>query len=325
MGISFFKYYVRILFVMAIITTPFWALQSFSESFDLLMREAIDWAFPLGWNVVPRSILIYTAAWRDELFNASLGFYRNSGMFHEPGGYGVLLNLGIIANYSLTGKMFNRRNLVFIFCLLTTLSTAGYVTFFVILSVYLVQIKINALFKVVAFFIFIYVSYQAYVGEEFLQAKIETQFEEQSHAADQNFGEYKAQSGRFFAFITAVDLFLDHPFTGRGIIYASSEKASGEMHEESSYGYGFIGVFSTFGIFFGLYFIIMFFRGIRDIAGVSGRPKLFVWAAFIAINLALLTQVFIMTAIFVLIFMIGVYSQENKILKMMNSLSYKIN
>jgi len=311
-GISFFKNYINILYIVAIYTLPLWFLQSVYPPFDNFLKEAINLVFPLGWGSTPRSLLIFTAAWSDIVYNADLGIYRNSGIFHEPGAYAIFLNLGIVMNTFLTGKRFDKKNIVFIICILTTLSTAGFITLFIILSHFLWKQRIHLFIKLTAMVVFFLVSYQTYKSEEFLQSKIQSQFEDQVVAAEEEAGKYEAKSGRFFAFYTSYNLFLKNPIIGRGIIFATSQKASGEMNVGSSYTYGLMGMFATYGIFFGLYFAYYMFRGFLFLSLLSGQNKSFPIFAFVALNLSLSTQIFISSTIFVLIFIIGLHYSYNK-------------
>lgn len=309
LGISFIKYFLNVLYFVAIFTLPFWFLQSIIPAFDQFLRQAIDNVLPYSFGSVPRSLLIYTAAWRDDMYYSSLGIYRNSGLFHEPGAYSVFLILGIIINILITGKVFEKKNRVFIFCLFTTLSTTGFITLFVVLIAYLFKVKINIGIKILAVVCFAAISYGVYTSEEFLQEKISTQYSDQTYAAQNNLGKFEGESGRFYAFFISVKLFFQHPIIGRGIVYASSEKASGEMHAEGSYLYGFTGVLATYGILFGFFYLINLFNGFKKIGQFTNQPFLFIISVFIAINMALLTQVFITSTIIVVIFFIGVYSK----------------
>lgn len=310
LGASFVNYYIKVLYGIALFTFPIWLLQSLYPPFDQFLRGAIETVFPYGWGSVPRSLLFYTAAWRDDLFNTNLGIYRNSGLFHEPGAYAVFLLLGVILNICVTGKVFEKKSVFFILCLLSTLSTTGFVTLFVVLTGYLLKMKVNIGIKIAAVMIFLSISAVIYTSGEFLQEKINTQFEDQSYAAQQNLGRYEAESGRFYAFFVSTKLFLEHPFFGRGILYATSEKASGELHEEGSYSYGFTGILSTYGLFFGLFYLFSFYKGFKYFCLLSKQPLVFVISVFIAINLALLTQVFITSTIFVVVFIFGIYSRN---------------
>lgn len=312
LGISFFRYFNNVLYVIGLYTLPLWFLQSFSPSFDQLMREAIKWAYPISWSSTPRALFFYTPAWGDIVFNEWLGIYRNSGLFHEPGAYGVFLIIGIVTNTLLTGKFFSKKNALFVFCLLTTLSTSAYIALFIIATVFLCKTKINLPLRVIVLFLSLVVSYYVYHEANFMKSKIQAQCEDQLYAVDRNTGEYIGQSGRFFAFYTSIKFLLKNPIFGRGILYATGEKAAGEMHENSSYSYGFIGFFATYGLIFGVYYLLNLYQGLRRIGLVSGQGNFVVFSGFLAINLELLTQCFFISTVIVLIFIIGVYSHDRK-------------
>ena len=304
-GISFFKYLVNVIYVIALYTTPLWILQSFSPFVDSFFQSAIEFILPYSWSSVPRSLLIYTAAWSDDIFNLGLGVYRNSGAFHEPGAYGVFLNLAIIFNTFFEGSMFNKKNIVFMLCILTTLSTAGFITLFVILISYLLKLNISQGIKIVIVLGFVLSSIIVYRDQDFLQKKIGSQLEEQTYYAKNKLGKYDPHSGRFYAFYTSYELFKDHPLIGRGILYSTSEKSSGEMHEGASYTYGFMGILSNYGFFFGVFYLYNLFRGFWLLANITNQQKIFIIGCFLAINLAFLTQIFITTLSVFMIFTLG--------------------
>lgn len=312
LGVSFFKYFIKVLFVIAIFTTPLWLLQTFVPAVDTLMKVGIEWVFDYSWSSVPRSLLFYTAAWSNQLYNESLGIYRNSGLFHEPGAYAVFLNLGIIINTLLTGKYFDRINKLFIACILTTLSTAGYIALFLILIIFLYKSKTYILFKVLALILFIFISYSTFQSEEFLRTKIEYRYDLETYAVDTKAGSIRSQSGRFYAFIISYNNFLMNPVFGRGILYVTGEKAKGEMHADSSYSYGFMGLLATYGLFFGSFYLFNIHKGLQNLNLNIKKNKFFVFSLFLALMALLATQIFITATIVVIIFFTGVYTKEKK-------------
>lgn len=304
--LQFFYYFIRVLYVIAIFTTPIWLLQSIYPPFDALLQNAIHAVFPYSWGSTPRSLLIYTAAWGENLYNSDFGVYRNSGLFHEPGAYAVFLNLALITNTYLTGKKFSRRNIVFILAILTTISTAGYISLFIILSYFIWNQRTNILIKILSLIVFFVVSFNLYQSEEFLKSKIEKQFENQIQSAIEEEGKHRAESGRFFAFYTSFELFKQNPIFGRGIIFATSQKASGEMHEQASYTYGLMGILACYGIIFGVFFTLNFWKGFKILSLITNQKTGYVAFSFIAINLALSSQIFIMSLFCIYILMLGI-------------------
>ena len=312
-GASFFKYLVHVLYVIAIYTTALWLMQSFIPAVDDLMQNAIQWVFSIGWTSTPRSLLFYTAAWSNLIFNQNFGVYRNSGLFHEPGGYAVFLILGIVIKTLRHGKLFDRKNLVFIFCLLTTLSTAGFFSLFIVIFAFFMKLKSAAPIKIAGLIVFTYISYNTFQGQDFLKEKVISHYEtESSAAASPYLGKTTEQSGRFFAFYMGIVRFIQNPFFGQGIISATTAKGTGELHMGSSTGYGFMDIFATYGIFFGSFYIINFYKGMKKLRIRSTKSNVFLLLLFLSLMFALSTQALIKTTVLVTIFIFGVYSDFSK-------------
>jgi hypothetical protein len=313
LGIRFLLYLQQIIFVSAFYTFPLWLMQSFIPTFDAFLQSLIVQVLPFSWSVVPRSLLFYTAAWGEGVFNTTLGIYRNSGVFHEPGAYGVFLILAIVINTWFSRNVYSKRNLFLILIVLTTLSTAAYIVLFIVVLSDLITKKINPALKIVSIMLFLFGAIQVYQLGDFLQEKVNNQFEDQIQAAELNVGKTEAKSGRFYAFFTSLQLFSEHPVFGRGIAYSSSEKASGEMHKEGSFAYGITGIMSTYGIIFTVLFVVAFYTGMKCVGSVSQLPFLMQVMIFIAVNLSILTQVFILAVPFVFLFIVGYLNEQKEI------------
>lgn len=314
LGITYFRYFIKTMYFIAIYTFVIWLMQCFIPSFDDYLQKLIVLAMPYSWSAVPRSLLIYTAAWGDSIYNDTLGIYRNSGIFHEPGAYGVFLCLSIVINYFLTGSLFDKKNKVFLLCTLSTLSTTAYFVIFVFLLFYLFSSKQNPALKIMGLLVFLMVSITIYESTDFLKEKVESQYSDQKIAADNNVGRNEAKSGRFYAFFTSVKLFFEHPIFGRGIIYGTSEKATGEMNKDGSYAYGFIGLFSTYGFFFGLYYLLYFYQGLKFLSQKYKILQTMLIGIFIGIQLSLSSQIFILSIPFVMLFILGSQNSNKKLI-----------
>jgi hypothetical protein len=313
LGIRFLLYLQQVIFVSALYTFPLWLMQSLFPTVDAFLQSLIVQVLPYSWSVVPRSLLFYTAAWGEGVFNTTLGIYRNSGVFHEPGAYGVFLIMAIVTNTSFSKKLYSKRNLFLILVLLTTLSTTAYIVLFIVILSDLITKKINPALKVVSVLLFMFGAIQVYQLGDFLQEKVNNQLEDQIQAAEMNVGKTEAKSGRFYAFFTSLQLFSEHPVFGRGIAYSSSEKASGEMHKEGSFAYGITGIMSTYGIIFTLLFVVSFYAGMKSVGSVSELPGLMQGMIFVAVNLSILTQVFILAVPFVFLFIVGYLNEQKEI------------
>lgn len=313
LGIRFLLYLQQVIFVSALYTFPLWLMQSLIPSFDALLQTLIVQVLPFSWSVVPRSLLFYTAAWGEGVFNTTLGIYRNSGVFHEPGAYGVFLILAIVINTWFSKNLYSKRNLFLMLVLLTTLSTTAYIVLFIVVLSDLIAKKINPALKVVSVMLFLFGAIQVYQSGDFLQEKVNNQFEDQIQAAELNVGKTEAKSGRFYAFFTSLQLFSEHPVFGRGIVYSSSEKASGEMHKDGSFAYGITGIMSTYGIIFTVLFVVAFYTGMKCVGSISQIPPVMQVFIFIGVNLSILTQIFILAVPFVFLFIVGYLNEQNEI------------
>jgi hypothetical protein len=312
-GINFLKYTSNAIFWFTLITLPIWFLQSFFDPFDNFIYTTIKSLYPLSWSTTPRSMLIYTsiitsaANVKHEIF----GVYRNAGLFHEPGAYGVFLVFGIIINHIYGKRLFTNKNILMMFAILTTMSTAAYIAIFLYINSVLLSSKSNIIIKISAFGLFALISLYAYQSQDFLQSKVTSQYERQSFAANERVGEAIGQSGRFFALFTSLRLVTEHPIFGRGIIDATNEINAGIMHEKAAYKYGITGFLSTYGIIFGLFFILNLYRGYKTLISLKGWSIIIVIGAFLTINMELQTQTFFEESFFVFFFVLGVFYRES--------------
>lgn len=307
MGLKFLLYSSRIVFWITAITLPIWFMQSLSDQFDLLIGSVIRDVFPYSWSSTPRTMLIYTSdvTSHSHIKHETFNVYRNSGVFHEPGAYGVFLVFSIIINHIFHRKLFSRVNIVLLFALLTTFSTAAYISIFTYILFVLLASKTQLSIKIALMACFIIFGLYLYNTQDFLKEKVNHQYESQYIAAETNAGSRIGQSGRFFALFTSLKLFMQHPLFGRGIIDATGEIESGLMHKDAAYKYGITGFLSTYGIFFGLFFLIIQFLGYRFFFKIKGYGRLLALGAFLSINMELQTQTFFLVPFFVFFFIIG--------------------
>lgn len=311
-GIKFIYAFLDIMYAIVIFTTPLWLLQSTIPGIDSIFQSAIQIVFPYSFASVPRSLLLFTPAWSDIVFYAGFGIYRNSGLFHEPGAYGVFLVLALVLNTLIGYKLSSKRSIFFLFAAFTTVSTTAYLVLFIFLGTILLKSRANLFLKTFFIFIFFIFSFQLFSNQEFLKEKIIDQYQNQLYAVDFNLGIYSGQSGRFFAFLISMDNFLKYPLTGRGILFATSEKATGEMHIDTSYSYGFMGFFATYGFIFGILYMVLFWRGFLFIEKNFQSDKPLALTGFIVLNLALLTQVFFTSIPIVFLSILGLMANNER-------------
>ncbi|MGA0557727.1 hypothetical protein ACO2Q8_13815 [Larkinella sp. VNQ87] len=142
-GLKTVRLFVDIIYVTALISLPIYVL-TFVPGAESFMIENIAKVFfrPIfhideGMYTTGPTILIYNFnPFAFEIIGSSI-VKRNSGPFWEPGAFGVMLNLAIALNTIRRKSLINKQNVWMMLALATTLSTAGYVTLFIIAIGYL--------------------------------------------------------------------------------------------------------------------------------------------------------------------------------------------
>ena len=133
-GQKFVPVFINLIVVFSIISLVFYVVFFFPSLTNKLVSHAISSPlFPLKnqeYAFTPNYILVTFNQYQQ---------LRNSGPFWEPGAFAVFLNIAILFNMMSGKKLFDYKNIIFIIALITTLSTAGYLALFVIItSVYLI-------------------------------------------------------------------------------------------------------------------------------------------------------------------------------------------
>jgi hypothetical protein len=250
-GRDYFKMYVDIIHVMAIISLIFWSLQNISDGFTQLL-VSISSKFNLD-PASNESVLIYNL----EHSRSSLGFIKNSGYTAEGGLYSSFLIVALFLNYFFSPNIFNRKNAVFIITLITTSSTAGYSA----LGVFLLMVILTHKSKVLRFVLFPIISYLIYFSIytlPFMYEKIQKSYEDEMNVYRME--NNPARKGRFLSARIDLDLIVKYPLTGKGI-YAS-ERFLNEEEKEIGYSnsyLGLVGLASRYGLVFWLFYFYYFF------------------------------------------------------------------
>lgn len=146
-GVDFFKIYVRILYFISVISLVFYA-GSFIPGSENIYINVLSNLIPNPFGAEgfyknnPNVVLV--------TFNGLFSDHRNSGAFWEPGAFAVFLMLALLFNTLEEKKLWTKKNIVFIICLITTFSTTSYLALFVFIVYLNVDLIIkNALYSVV--------------------------------------------------------------------------------------------------------------------------------------------------------------------------------
>ncbi len=308
-GPGFLKYYRDVMVVIALISIGFWITVNLSPA---LHSASQGWAQTIGVMVRPDvgmyndNYIIYTYE------NMQVyGLYRNPGPFHEPGAFAVFLMLAIISEILITGKLMTRNNLFFFVNMVTTFSTAGFLGMFVIIGFYVyISKQMTMLTKIIVSGSMIAVIIYLFLTLEFLADKISSQIQEQTETQLNT-----PTVGRFLGARKALIVLYRYPLFGRGLISAS--KAA--ITSDEAAGYGWIRWVSRIGIVFGVVYMYMLYKALRNYSIINLHSRLFALFAFLALMAVLSGQKHTSTLVFFSLFLtpfvfpVSKYSQYYKI------------
>lgn len=282
-GIRLIKYYTDVMYVSAILALVVYVL-TFIPPIESFLIEGVAEVFfkpffSLGKSMYETSpnIIIYT-------FNpyARETIIRNSGPFWEPGAYSVFLCLALIFNIAQRKTLLNRQNNLFILSIITTFSTAGYVTLFIILMGYVLTTStIRQWVKVCYMMILLFGSVAVYDEFDFLGQKIK---ENISIAREDNTSRFGS------AYMDIIDI-AKNPLLGYG---RRSEnrfgRLAGSLDPSIHRNNGVTFLAATYGIPAAILYFIILYAFVLRYCRLVGFPKRFAIFAFLAIMSAGFSQ-----------------------------------
>jgi hypothetical protein len=267
---KFSDIYVNIIYLLSIISLIFYIFYFFPQINNYLLSNAITKPlFPLenqNYGFTRNYILFSFDGFRD---------YRNAGPFWEAGAFSVFLCIAILFNTISTGKLLNRKNILFILTILTTISTAGYLTlFFIIASVfYLLKPAVNKLLVLLPMMIVFIV---IIVNLPFLFPKIENNI---IIAKNDN-------TSRFGSALSDFELISQNPVLGYGRSTEHKYKTSTwdikKMHRNN----GVMNFITQWGIILFLFYFINYTSSFKKMCIFFNRNIVF--AAVLLISILLL-------------------------------------
>ena len=294
-GEKIFEYLVDVIFYTSVIATFIWVLQVLIPPVDYFLQYLrVSTPTPLVEGQVGSDVndrvniaLLYTIPhWTQNIFGVEV--LRNAGMFHEPGAFAYFIILALGLNTIIQKSFFNVRNIILIVVLLTTFSTAGYLSLIVLLFYAVMNANIYTTVKLVTVPVFIIVAFLSYTQFEFLEEKLQIHYTTQIEGDEV----YEGTGGRIRRVRSAVNLLTTSPFIGRGIITASRDFELGSPYYFT--GAGIWRTLSSYGILFAPIIFFLYYMGIRANCNHYQFHKSFAIVFFIAIALGASSQRFFM-------------------------------
>ena len=241
-GSSFRVCYYWVMFFFCSVSIPLWLLQLIGVKLS---------CFSLPFHA---SILVFNCPLESSI--------RNCGPFWEPGAFAGYILVAFLVFFASPSYLFRhaKASIVLLVALLSTMSTTGYLAFFVLVSLYLIQSRAS-LSKVIMIACLAICSVYCYSRLDFLEEKIT---EQAKSAVTLGVGEYS--STRMGAFLFDLYYFKKNPLTGNGLHYRtrysdhlSVMKSLGKEGGLANTGNGFSNFLGSFGISFYVIYIYLFF------------------------------------------------------------------
>lgn len=252
---NYYKYLADVILYISIISLLFWVISIFFSEFgNLVIFIATKYGLdPIPIEIgTPKQILIFTYE-----AERKYGILRNSGFCHEPGAYAVALVYAIAINYLQNGLLLTKKNLFLFFCLITTFSSAGFLSLYFFIIILYYTTKTNNFTKLFIVLVGVFVIYISFFSLDFMNSKIKDQY---NTATNKTLNE--DTDGRIFASRKAIYVLGKYPLFGRGFITASKVEGYGD---KESVGYGFPAFASQIGIPFFILVSVLFYRSLKTI------------------------------------------------------------
>jgi len=256
LGRNFFDQFVRFVYVFAVISLFFYFPCVFVKPLANFLMDHVAKFTQCPFHRSDTSGT-YASLYNLIIFNlGQIELKRNSGFYWEPGTHGGFLCLALFLNlFYRKEKLSSKFNILFIFTILTTLSTTSYLALFFVIVAYLKDFifrrPVISLFTLVVVGI---IGFLAFTRLDFLSSKIDQQIAKSSSRA---IGE-----SRFSSLLADVRSLEEHPFVGTGrnveMRYGKNFYNTDirELHRNNGIGV----LLSTYGILFFFFFFYLNWR-----------------------------------------------------------------
>ena len=258
-GRDFFKGLFDYWFILCLMGLPFYIIELVTPDFVQSLAPKLN--FITQQEQTERGgfyLFFYMHNYYASSFYTSIA--RNSGFLWEPGAYAVVLVFMIVYNNIANEYKINWKTIVLTVCLLTTLSTSGYLALFFIFVISLYQnnnifLRYKAILPVVVIIVGIAATV-FYFSADFMSNKIDRYIEQGTKSYQWSFGDNKAvRVSRIGIAIIALENAVRDPW-GNGIV--TSDYVIDQYHNAVGpnslatilFHWGWIGLV---GLFYSLY------------------------------------------------------------------------
>lgn len=187
---KFCHIYIRIMYVFCVIALIIWSIIVINPNLHtwvLSLKDILPQFISQTWlenssNPGTSLYIYYLSSTPSEIFP----LFRNCGPFYEPGLFASYIVIALILNYVRTKKLLNRTNFIFILTLLTTMSSAGYIS--LAISLLYVAISSKKIYVKVTMLLAIFLLWEPIYNLDFMAEKIANNMSTGREDATSRFG-----------------------------------------------------------------------------------------------------------------------------------------
>ena len=271
------KYIVNILVVYSVISLIFWGLSNLIPSFYSFTETIAPRLGTDPITEVSEQFIIYTYENAKEY-----GIIRNPGPFNEPGTFALFLIWALIMNTIQNRGKIDNKSKILIVTILTTISSAGFLSLFVFMGFYVFSENVKGVFKFLFILFLVPGIYYAFFELDFLNEKITEQYEWSSNVSLQT-----GTTGRFLGARKSLYVLQKYPLYGRGLVGVTGVN---DPYSAEDASYGILSQAAGMGLIGITFYLVLFWKGLRYYVLKNNFSKRFVLFAFFALMASLFSQ-----------------------------------
>jgi hypothetical protein len=299
---KFTDIYSNVIYGLCIISIIFYIPSVTSSGFLSFMTGRICPMFKPPFTEVSEfyerspTIIIYN-------FHEVLAEFRNSGPFWEPGAFAIFIIIALIFNLINDKTLWSKKNIVLSITLLTTLSTTGFIAFFVLIMAYYFATG-DILKNIILLATLLPIGISLYFSLEFLSAKIEDNIA----IADND------KSSRFGSGLADIKDWASSPIIGwgRGAMRYGGRQFTfftAEQHRNN----GLTALLASYGVVIFFVLLYNYYRSLKELCIAKSFNTQFAVFSFVVILLLGFSQtIFQYPFFYSLMFIHLMFTSKNK-------------
>lgn len=302
-GKNYAKYFINIVYVFTLIAFIFYIPSAISPTVFRYLSY-IPHITGLAKYGQGTNFLFYTV--EDAVMPG--GIRRLSGPFFEPGQYAAYLIFAIIFNLIITGKFFDKKNILFYIALVFTFSTMGYSSFF-LLVIFYIYTNVKSQIKYITIVLVMLVGYTLYVSLDFMSSKVEKQMETVTDAE----GNEVQSTGRFGTTYNEFVDSWDNPLIGKGKNAKTRFSAAKLADPAYKVSNGLFDIAAKYGWIFWFLYFWWIYLSLKELCKFYNYNSLFPLAIILIIFTLFMAQsLYAHSAILVLLYYRNVFTEKEE-------------